>query len=114
MLGQTPSEFRERPDWERWHATYQPLSALRTAHMKPETQLEQVKIVDFPSTRVALLAHRGDWRRIGDSIRAFIAWRKQNKLPPKLSATFNLLYEGPNDVAPEDFHLDLCAATDRP
>ncbi len=40
-------------------------------------------------------------------------WRKQNDLPPRVSATFNIVYDNPTEVAPEDYRLDICAATDR-
>ena len=113
VVGQTPSEFRQEPAWERWHAIYQPLSVLRTLHMKPDTRGEHVELVVFPETHVAVREHRGDPRLIGDSIRELIAWRKQNHLPPRLSATFNILYDDPDDTAPENFRLDLCVATDR-
>jgi AraC family transcriptional regulator len=73
-----------------------------------------VRIVDFAATRVAVLEHRGDPNRIGDTIRTFIEWRKRNGLSPKVSATFNLFYGGPDDTEPEEFRLDLCAAIDRP
>ena len=74
---------------------------------------EQIRIIDVDDTRVAVLEHRGDPRLIGDSIRSFIAWRRQNGLPPRISATFNVLYDDPAVVAPADFRLDLCAATGR-
>jgi AraC family transcriptional regulator len=80
--------------------------------MKTAHQLDQVRIVDFPATRIAVLEHRGDPRLLGDSIRKFIEWRKQNHLPPKVSATFNIVYGSPTDGAPEDYRLDLGAATD--
>ena len=112
-LGQTPSEFRKQPQWEPWHTTYQPLSELRTHHMKPTFEAAQVNVVQFPETKVAVLEHRGDPRRIGDSVRKFIAWRKENGLPPRLSATFNLLHDNPEEVAPENHRFGLCAATDR-
>jgi AraC family transcriptional regulator len=112
-IGQTPSEFRERPEWVPWHATYQRLSDLRSLHMKPDPRAENVKIAVFEETRVAALEHRGDPRLIGDSIRKFIEWRKQNGLPPKVSATFNILYDDPSDTPPEAFRLDICAATQR-
>jgi AraC family transcriptional regulator len=113
-VGQTPSEFRAEPRWEPWHAIYQRLSDLRSTHMKPDHRPENVEIVDFPATRVAVLEHRGDPRRIGDTIRRFIAWRRQNGLPPQTSATFNLLYGDPAATAPEEFRLDLCAGITRP
>ena len=82
--------------------------------MKPDTQAAQVQIVDFPETRVAVREHRGDPRSIGDSIRELIAYRKQHHLHPKVSATFNILYNNPEDTTPEEFRLDLCVATERP
>jgi AraC family transcriptional regulator len=112
-IGQSPSEFRKQPQWDSWHVIYQPLNELRSHHMKPATRIDQVGIVDFPATRVAVFEHRGDPRLIGDTVRSFIAWRKQNRLHPRVSATFNILYDNPAEVAPEDYRLDLCAATDR-
>jgi AraC family transcriptional regulator len=112
-VGQTPSEFRKHPRWEPWRATYQPLSELRNLHMKPTPQASQVRIIQFPETKVAALQHRGDPRRIGDSVRTFITWRKQQGLSPKVSATFNLFHDNPEEVAPEDYRLDICVSTDR-
>lgn len=112
-MGQTPSEFRKQPRWEPWHTTYQPVSELRTQHMKPTLQAAQVKVVVFPETKVAAFEHRGNPRRIGDSVRTFIAWRKQHGLPPRLSATFNVLHDNPAEVAPEDHRFDICCATER-
>jgi len=79
--------------------------------MPNDHQTAQVRIVDFPATQVAALEHRGDPRRLGDSIRLFITWRKQHRLPPAVSATFNIAYDDPDKVAPADFRFDLCAAT---
>ena len=79
--------------------------------MKSDTQAEQVKIVVFPETNVAVLEHRGDPKQIGNSIRRFIEWRKQHNLPPKVSKTFNIVYDNPAETAPEDYRLDICAAT---
>ncbi|MCC3417988.1 MAG: AraC family transcriptional regulator [Microcoleus sp. PH2017_29_MFU_D_A] len=112
-IAQTPSEFRKQPQWENWHATYQQLSELRNQHMKSDTSAEQVKIVIFPETKVAALEHRGDPQLIGNSVRKFIEWRQQNNLPPKVSKTFNIVYDNPAETAPEDYRLDICAATDR-
>jgi AraC family transcriptional regulator len=74
---------------------------------------EQVRLIDFKETRVGVLEHRGDPALIGDSIRRFIAWRKGMGLPPGLSATFNILHDDPARTPPEEFRLDLCAATER-
>jgi AraC family transcriptional regulator len=108
-FGQSPSGFRKQPQWATWHRIYQPVSELRQKYMGNTYLTDQVRIDIFKDTRVAMLEHRGDPRRIGDSIRQFIEWRKQNQLPPRLSATFNILYDDPLTTEPDDFRLDLCA-----
>jgi AraC family transcriptional regulator len=113
IIGQTPSEFREHPQWNPWHLIYQPLSDLRIEHMKPDNQPNNVKVIMFKETKVAVLEHRGDPNPIGDSVRKFIEWRKQNHLPPQLSRTFNILYDNPSKTSPENFRLDICASTER-
>lgn len=113
QTSQTPSAFRDEPRWSPWHDTYEQLSKARSLRMQTRFHADQVEIVKFPDTHVAVLEHHGDPRKIGDSIRRFIAWRKATGLSPKVSRTFNVLHVDPGDTAPEDFHLDLCAATDR-
>jgi len=68
---------------------------------------KDVRVVTRQTTRVAVYAHRGDPTSLGDSIRAFVHWRKQHHLPPSRSNTFNILYQSPDRVAPKDFRLDL-------
>ena len=111
--GQNPSEFRKQPDWIPWHAAHQPVGKTRGMRMTASHADEQIRFVDFKETRVAVLEHRGDPITIGDSIRRFIAWRKGMALPPRSSATFNILYDDPSTTAPEAFRLDLCAVTER-
>jgi len=112
-IGQSPSEFRKQPQWNPWYATYQPLSALRITHMKTEDRMEPVRIIHFQETKVAALEHRGDPKLLGDSIRRFIQWRKQNGLPPRISATYNIVYDNPAETDPDDYRFDLCASTER-
>jgi AraC family transcriptional regulator len=112
-IGQTPSEFRQRPHWASWQETCEALAELRRRHMTLHYKIQDVNIVDFPNTPVGVLEHRGDPRELGRSIATFIAWRQHNHLHPAQSATFNLLYTDPEEVAPADFRLDLCAAVAR-
>lgn len=74
---------------------------------------EQVSIVDFAATPVALMEHHGNPAALGDTIRRFIAWRKSQGLSPKVSATYNILYSDPETAAPDDYRIDLCVGTDR-
>lgn len=108
---QTPSAFRGEPHWAPWHSIYEQLNKVRSLIMQTRFRADQVKIVDFPSTPVAIFTHHGDPKLIGDSIRRFIAWRKANGVTPRTSRTFNILHCDPEDTAPENFRLDLCAAT---
>lgn len=80
-------------------------------HMSAPYRIEQVRIIDFETTKVAALEHRGDHDRIGDSLRQFIAWRKLHGLSPRTSDTFNILYDDPSRAEPARFRMDLCVST---
>ena len=108
---QSPSGFRDDPDWAPWHAAFAPLNHARSSIMTQHFTDDQVRIVDFPATPVAVMEHRGDPARIGDTLRRFIAWRKAAGLGPRTSATFNIFHSAPDEV--ERYSMDLCAATDR-
>jgi len=112
--GQSPSEFRANPDWTEWHSRFRPFIQLRQTTMNTIAPLGPVRVTTFPATRVAKLEHHGSVLRLGDSIRKFIDWRKANKLSPRVSATYNIIHNDPDETPPEDFRFDLCAGTDQP
>ncbi|MFZ6654958.1 AraC family transcriptional regulator [Undibacterium sp. TJN19] len=112
--GQSPVDFRKQPQWLAWQSAPLTIQQMKEQHMSASHQLTDVKIVQFPETRIAVLAHRGDPKLLGNSIQKFIAWRKQNKLPPHVSATFNLIYDDIETTPPEEFRFDLCAAVPAP
>ena len=113
-LGQTPGDFRRAPDWHAWATAIAPLDQARSKPMTINFAGTDVAIVDFPETRVALLAHRGDPVLVGATVRRFIAWRRETGLHPSNSRTFNLLHDDPETGPAEDFRMDVAAATDRP
>ena len=113
VLGQSPSAFRERPDWDAWRDLVEPLHRIRSQHMPHAHDLADVRIVAVPDIRIALLDQVGPQERLGDSIRRFIGWRRANRLPPAISATYNVLYDDPDDTSPAEFRFGLAAATDR-
>lgn len=101
-FGQSPSAFRRQPDWESWHARYR----FRTPERKP---IMQVEIIDFETTRVAVLEHRGPVERLNDSVGQFIAWRMESGLSPKESSrTFGIAYDNPDTTEPAQFRFDIC------
>ncbi len=89
------------------------VTAARTETLIVNNRAPEVRVVDFSATCVAALEHRGDPALLDDSVRQFVAWRKQHGLPPKLSATFNILYDKLPASAPSEFRFDLCAATEQ-
>ena len=82
--------------------------------MHPDNHTGKVRIINVADTNVAAFEHRGDPRLIGASVSRFIAWRRQNDLPPQRSATFNILHSDLGEGAPENYRIDICAATDQP
>jgi len=113
-FGQSPSSFRESPDWEPWLAAFGPLDNARSKLMQKTFIRDDVKIRDVPPTPVAIMEHRGAPAMIGTTIQRFIAWRKKSGLAPRVSATFTVYHDDPRTTPAEAFRMDLCAATDRP
>ncbi|WP_410209090.1 GyrI-like domain-containing protein [Aquirhabdus sp.] len=109
-LGQSPTEFRKQPHWKDWHATFKSLDDIRIMCMTTLEQTLQVQIINFPETQIAVLEHHGDPQLLGQSIRRFIAWRKQHQLAPSLSKTFNILYEDP-EIEAALYRIDIGVET---
>lgn len=102
MFGQSPSQFRKSPKWRPWKERFRLPQSERRDEM-------DVKIVEFPETRVALLAHRGAPEKLDESALRFIEWRKQSGLSPvKRSLTFGVAYDDPEVTDPERFRFDIC------
>lgn len=109
-FGKPPAAFRAVPDWGSWQAALGPLDTARSQTMTMLWTPADVAILTFPETRIAVMEHRGDPALLGDTIRRFIAWRRRTGLHPSRSATYNLFYADPEQVAPADYRLGLGAA----
>ena len=112
-FGQLPSEFRNSPDWQVWFARLWPLTNARSKLLKTTYALDEVNIVDVPETPVAVLQHRGDPALVGETIQKFITWRRAVGLSAASSATYNVFHSDSETTPPDEFRLDICAATDR-
>jgi len=107
-FGQTPSEFKRAPAWQAWTERYHFQKRKRCVQMN-------VEIVEFETTRVAVLEHRGSPALVNESAKQFIEWRKQSGLSPvPESDSFGIAYDDPNTTAPEQFRFDLCGEVDAP
>ena len=75
---------------------------------------DDVTIRDVPSTRVAIMEHRGDPATLGATIQRFIAWRTAAGLHPRTSPTFNVWRSERRPASPADYSVDLCVGTGQP
>lgn len=107
-FGVTPSQFRQQPVWTAWHERMPEEKRTRTHKMN-------VKIVDFPETRIAMLSHRGAPERINETAARFIEWRKTTGLSPVASSqTYGIAPQDPATTPAEDFRFDLCGSVKEP
>jgi len=113
-LGQSPSSFRQSPDWVQWLAAFGPFDNARTKLMQTIYTQDDVTIREVAPTPVAMLEHRGDRATLGDTIQRFIAWRKAAGLSPETSPTFMVFRSERTPANPADYSMDLCVATDQP
>lgn len=105
----SPSEFRTTPDWRYWQTHYEPIEQLRNQLMHAHEHFA-VQVLTFPATQIALLQHRGPPSQLSQSILRFIEWRKLRRLPPDKSRTFNLIYDDPEQTAPQNYRFGLACS----
>lgn len=113
-VGQSPSEFRVAPRWDPFLSMDHTLKTVRFEHMQAHPRNTHVDIVDFPTTRVAVLEHRGAPNLLMNSIREFVTWRRRTGLSPRTSATFNIIYDDIKQTPADAYRFDLCAAIHGP
>jgi AraC family transcriptional regulator len=98
-VGQTPSEFRRAPRWEAWTERTRALAEVRERHLLPTSRPAAVRIVERPATRVIGLNHRPQDGSLLASAQRFIAWRRRERLSPRVASTFNVIRRGGADFA---------------
>lgn len=112
-FGQSPSSFRKAPDWEPWLSAFGPLDDARNKLMPKTFMADDVIIRDVPSTRVAIMEHRGDPATLGATVQRFIEWRTIAGLHPKTNPTFSVWRSERRPAVPAEYSVDLCVGTDR-
>jgi AraC family transcriptional regulator len=106
-FGQSPRAFKRRPSWEVWRGIY----AFQQRGDRPDMD---VRIVEFPETRVAALEHRGAPDREYDTARKFIEWRISQRMSPERHRTYGIHYTDPRTTPPADYRMDICVSVDQP
>ena len=113
-LEQSPSSFRESPDWATWLAAFGPLDNARSKIMQILFEQADVTIRDVPPTPVAIIEHRGDRAGLPETIQRFRAWKSAAGLSPESGSTFMVFRSERCPEDPSDYSMDLCAEIDRP
>jgi AraC family transcriptional regulator len=72
-----------------------------------------VKIVDFPETRIAALEHHGPEHLIYQSVKKFIEWRQANGISPNKAETYSVHYSDPLITLPEDYRQDIAVSVSK-
>ena len=71
-----------------------------------------VRIVEFPETRVAVAEHRGPPALEYETSRRLIEWRKLNRLPPTGHRTYGVHYTNPYTTPAAEHRVDFCVSFD--
>ena len=72
----------------------------------------EVKIVDFPETKVAVLEHLGPPETEHESIKKLISWRIEHKLPFDKHQSYGVHYNDPTSTPPDKYRVDLCVSVE--
>ena len=73
----------------------------------------EVKILQFPETRVAMIEHRGDPKREHETVRKLVAWKLAHGYrDTRRYRQYGLHYTDPRTVAPEDHRVGMCMSID--
>lgn len=69
------------------------------------------EIVEFETTRVAVLEHCGPPATLMRSVQRFIEWRKScDASPARTSKTLGVAFSDPESIDPSEFRFDICAS----
>lgn len=102
VQGQTPSEFRRSPRWGGWANEHRVPTPTQSNSMNPD-------IVQFESTRVAVLTHEGPPETLMASVGRFIQWRKASGDSPIATCrTFGIPHGDPEAADATTFRFDVC------
>lgn len=101
ICGISPSEFRANSSWHAWE---QP-----PYFLPKQGETMNVIIKNMEERRLAVLEHRGDPKRVGESVNKLVNWAKAQpiSLKPKAGEAFGFAYDDPKTTPPAEFRFDL-------
>lgn len=102
ICGVNPSRFRVEQSWHAWE---------KPAYHLPKTgeQVMDVTIENKDTRRLAVLEHRGDPKKVSESVNKLIGWAKAQtmSLKPEPGDAFGFAYDDPKTTPAKDFRFDL-------
>jgi AraC family transcriptional regulator len=99
---QTPTEFRRLPRWGGWANERRLPTPTRTNSMNPD-------IIQFETTRIAVLEHEGPPDTLMTTVTRFIQWRRASGDSPVATCrTFGIPHDNPDTVEAANFRFDVC------
>ena len=72
-----------------------------------------VRIIDFPETKVAAIEHHGAPHLEYETVRKLVEWRMANRLDPERHRSYGVHYNDPRKIRPEDYRVDFCVSVER-
>jgi len=70
----------------------------------------EVRIIEFPETKVAVAEHRGPPGLEYETSKKLIEWRMRNGVPPGSHRTYGVHYTDPYTTPPADHRVDFCVS----
>lgn len=71
-----------------------------------------VRIVEFPETKVAALEHHGPPELEHETARRLIAWRIEHRLSPERHRSYGVHYTDPRTTPAAEHRVDFCVSVD--
>lgn len=72
----------------------------------------EVKIINFPEIKVAVLEHHGSPETEHESVKKLIAWRIENKLSFDKHQSYGVHYNDPSKTRSDLYKVDLCISVE--
>lgn len=103
VCGKSPSEFRSQSSWAAFEKP-----PYHLPNQKGEI-IMKVTIKNLPARRLAVLEHRGNSEKVGETVNKLINWAKSQpiNLKPKAGEAFGVAYDDPKTTVPAKFRFDL-------
>ncbi len=118
MFGESPSHFRAK------HRTLPLQQVPSEIHYKPDGRLDdyhdvqeagpplEVRIVSFPTTRLAFMRHVGPYGEVGQTWNKFFAWVYPRGLLGRGAKILGIVHDDPEVTPPDKVRYDVCVIVD--